>query len=145
MKRLVLIMTLVLLWAGIAAASSQAPKDVVQEWLVCVVTGDTAGLNAIYTNRYKKEGAVITPLFVIAVRQGLQGTLGELKREEVEILTRIFEVKEYQIADDAIFATLQTTGDTDQFLTFILTRENGDWKIDLVLMATSIIHPRWMF
>lgn len=145
MKRLVLIMTLVLLWAGIAAASSQAPKDVVQEWLVCVVTGDTAGLNAIYTNRYKKEGAALTPLVVIAVRQGLQGTLGELKREEVEILTRIFEVKEYQIADDAIFATLQTTGDTDQFLTFILTRENGDWKIDLVLMATSIIHPRWMF
>lgn len=145
MKRLVLIMTLVLLWAGIAAASSQAPKDVVQEWLVCVVTGDTAGLNAIYTNRYKKEGAALTPLVVIAVRQGLQGTLGELKREEVEILTRIFEVKEYQIADDAIFATLQTTGDTDQFLTFILTRENGDWKIDLVLTATSIIHPRWMF
>jgi hypothetical protein len=145
MKRLVLIMTLVLLWAGIAAASSQAPKDVVQEWLVCVVTGDTAGLNAIYTNRYKKEGAALTPLVVIAVRQGLQGTLGELKREEVEILTRIFEVKEYQIADDAIFATLQTTGDTDQFLTFILTRENGDWKIDLVLIATSIIHPRWMF
>lgn len=144
MKRLVLIMTLVLLWAGIAAASSQAPKDVVQEWLVCVITGDTAGLNAIYTNRYKKEGAALTPLVVIAVRQGLQGTLGELKREEVEILTRIFEVKEYQIADDAILATLQTTGDTDRFLTFILTRENGDWKIDLVLIATLIIHPRWI-
>jgi len=144
MKRLVLIMTLVLLWTGIAAASSQAPKDVVQEWLVCVITGDTAGLNAIYTNRYKKEGAALTPLVVIAVRQGLQGTLGELKREEVEILTRIFEVKEYQIADDAILATLQTTGDTDRFLTFILTRENGDWKIDLVLIATLIIHPRWI-
>jgi len=145
MKRLALIMTLVLLWAGIAAASSQAPKDVVQEWLVCVATGDTAGLNAIYTNRYKKEGATLTPLVVIAARQGLQGTLGELKREEAGILTRTSEVKEYQIADDAIFATLQKKGDTGKFFAFILTRENGDWKIDLVLIATSIIHPRWVF
>jgi len=145
MKRLVLIMTLVLLWAGIAAASSQAPKDVVQEWLVCVATGDTAGLNAIYTNRYKKEGATLTHLVAIAARQGLQETLGELKREEAGILTRITEVKEYQIADDAIFATLQIKGDTGEFFAFILTRENGDWKIDLVLIATSIIHPRWVF
>ena len=145
MKRLVLIMTLVLLWAGIAAASSQAPKDVVQEWLFCVANGDTAGLNAIYTNRYKKEGATLTHLIVNAARQGLQGTLGELKREEAGILTRITEVKEYQIADDAIFATLQIKGDTGEFFAFILTRENGDWKIDLVLMAMAVVHPRWAF